>query len=434
MRGSGPVPTADIFGGRSPRRAPGGLWQGPCAGSSRNPVRGAGVMNKPSSPRRLILKLFESSPHAVLLLSQGTVALASPSAARVFGLSSAATLAGTSLDGRIHPDARESLAARFREAEQGRPSGPSDDRWLRADGTSFDGESYILPFEDRRRRLVQLVLRDVTRRKEADRLKNEFVSTVSHELRTPLTALRGALALLVSGKVGVLPETARPFLEIANTDCLRLIRLIDDLLDIQKIEAGRMDFRMGRVELMPLLRRALEAARPFGDQNGVPLAAGSGVEEAVVLGDADRLLQVLANLLSNAVKFSPRGACVQVSLRRHGGGFRISVRDQGPGIPDAFRPRVFERFAQADGSDARQKGGTGLGLHICRVIVERHGGRIGFDTRPGRGTAFHVDLPGARDGGGSDIRVAPAPAAAAPDAVGTTLAPEEPGRREGGSA
>ncbi|HYE98450.1 MAG TPA: ATP-binding protein [Planctomycetota bacterium] len=348
-------------------------------------------------------RLFESSPDAILILSEGAVSLVNPAAVRIFGFASTNGLVGEGIEGRIHPGARGALAARFREAGRGWAVGPFDDRWLRADGTSFDGESIVIPFIDRGEPIFQIILRDITRRKEADRLKNEFVSTVSHELRTPLTALRGALALLGSGKLGAISTAARPFLDIANADCLRLIRLINDLLDIQKIEAGRMDFRMKRLELMPLVRRALETSLPFGEQNGVRLAVATGVEDAVVLGDADRLLQVLGNLLSNAVKFSPRGAGVLVSVRRREGGFRISVADRGPGIPESFRGRVFERFAQADGSDARQKGGTGLGLHICRVIVERHGGTIGFDSEPGLGTTFHVDLPETQKRGFSDI-------------------------------
>lgn len=237
------------------------------------------------------------------------------------------------------------------------------------------------------------VLRDITERRQVDRMKTEFVSTVSHELRTPLTSISGSLGLVAGGAAGELPTRAQRLVEIAQTNCARLIRLINDILDIEKIESGRMVFAIKPLELARLLPAAIEATQAFGDSHGVAFELGEVPGDAVVMGDEDRVIQVVTNLLSNAAKFSPQGEAVQVTVTPLDRRFRISVADKGPGIPEEFRGRIFGKFAQADSSDTRQKGGTGLGLNIVREIVERLGGAVSFDSVPGQGATFHVDLP-----------------------------------------
>lgn len=247
------------------------------------------------------------------------------------------------------------------------------------------------------------VANDISHLKEMDRLKSEFISTVSHELRTPLTAIRASLGMINSEMFGTLPGEARQLTDIAQESTERLIRLINDLLDIEKIASGKMRFDMEPRSLPFLLDDALRDHASLAERAGVKLCPGTGLTPETrlnlsVMADADRLAQAFANLISNAVKFSPPGSSVTISLEERPDGLvRTTVADQGIGIDEAFRPRIFQRFAQADGSDSRAKGGTGLGLAITREIVERQGGRIGFDSTPGNGTRFHIDLPVVRD-------------------------------------
>ena len=234
---------------------------------------------------------------------------------------------------------------------------------------------------------------DVSQRKEVERLKSEFVSTVSHELRTPLTSIKGSLGLIKAGAVGEIPEAQRSMLDIAYKNSDRLVLLINDILDMEKIEAGKMDFTMAPIDVVSLVESAIEANKGYGDEHGVGFVLADGASRTMVQGDEARLMQVLSNLMSNAAKFSPEGEQVEVSVSGGGGVVRVAVADRGDGIPEAFRKRIFERFSQADSSDTRSQGGTGLGLSITRGIVERHGGTIGFETETGKGTTFFFELP-----------------------------------------
>ncbi|MDP3354830.1 MAG: PAS domain S-box protein [Polaromonas sp.] len=234
---------------------------------------------------------------------------------------------------------------------------------------------------------------DITELKRIDRLKTEFVSTVSHELRTPLTSIRGSLGLISGGIAGKLPDAAMKLIGIAKNNCERLIRLINDILDIEKIESGKMQLDLQPMTLMPLMVQAIAANEGFALANSVTLSLHCDEPGLQVNVEADRLTQVVTNLLSNALKFSPIGGTVEVHVARAGLGVRMEVRDHGPGIPEEFRKRIFQKFSQADSSDTRQKGGTGLGLNISRAIVERMGGTIGFETRLGEGTTFFFELP-----------------------------------------
>lgn len=234
---------------------------------------------------------------------------------------------------------------------------------------------------------------DVTELKRIDRMKSEFVSTVSHELRTPLTSIRGSLGLVVGGVAGQLPDKAKALVEIARTNCERLIRLINDILDSEKIESGKVTFDLRPLDMQQLLEQAISANEGFAVQHNVKLALKAEKFAVMVHADSDRLLQVVTNLLSNAIKFSPVNETVTVRLRWKAGIARVEVSDRGPGIPEEFRQRIFQKFSQADSSDTRQKGGTGLGLSISRAIVERMEGTMGFTTELGAGTTFFFELP-----------------------------------------
>lgn len=227
----------------------------------------------------------------------------------------------------------------------------------------------------------------------ASRVKSEFISTVSHELRTPLTAITGALGLVAGGVAGALPPKAGQMVDIALKNSRRLSFLINDLLDMEKLLAGKLQFDRHVQALTPLLEQSLADNQSYAAQFGVQLVLGRAGEGVQVEVDAQRLQQVMANLLSNAAKFSPQGSRVEVDVRHAGAVVRVLVTDQGPGIPLEFQSRIFQKFSQADASDARQKGGTGLGLAISRELIERMGGRMGFESVPGQGACFFFELP-----------------------------------------
>lgn len=238
------------------------------------------------------------------------------------------------------------------------------------------------------------IAEDATERKRVERMKSEFVSTVSHELRTPLTSISGALGLIAGGAVGEIPAGAREMIDIARRNGQRLTHLINDLLDIEKIAAGKLHFDMQLQPLLPLVYQSLEAHKAYGAERHVRLTMNGPGADVNVCVDAQRLMQILANLLSNAIKFSPVGGNVTVSVSTRGRTLvRVAVSDSGPGIPADFRSHLFERFAQADSSDRRSKGGTGLGLAISRDLVERMGGEIGFESSEGAGACFFFELP-----------------------------------------
>jgi PAS domain S-box-containing protein len=264
---------------------------------------------------------------------------------------------------------------------------------LRADGTSFPMEIAFTAADLENRHLLVAAVRDITERRAIERLKNEFVSTVSHELRTPLTSISGALALMARGTAGALPEKALGLVAIARSNCDRLVRLINDILDLERIEAGNLVFEFEPVDMIELLENTVRETAEFAEKYRVRLAVSRSAPKAMVWGDRHRLMQVMNNLVSNAIKFSPEGSSVSLSAAIDVGKVHIAVTDRGRGIPEAFKPMIFQKFAQADATDSRQKGGTGLGLSIVKSIIERHGGTVDFTSTYGAGTTFWFDLP-----------------------------------------
>lgn len=238
---------------------------------------------------------------------------------------------------------------------------------------------------------------DITQRREMERMKAEFIATVSHELRTPLTAVKGALSMLQQGYGGELPDDARTLVQVAEKNGQRLVHLIDDILDIEKLEAGQLEVRLQRADLTALVEQALIDNTPYADSFGVTLELRRAERQAEAALDPHRFAQVLANLISNACKHSPSGAAVTVGIRpvtnAAADWWEVAVRDVGEGIPLEFQSRVFERFAQADGSDRRRIGGTGLGLSITRGLVHAMNGEIDFSSVPGNGSEFRVRFP-----------------------------------------
>lgn len=235
--------------------------------------------------------------------------------------------------------------------------------------------------------------RDITERKRLDTMKSDFIATVSHELRTPLTSIIGALGLTIDADASDLSDQYRSLATIAHNNSLRLARLVDDILDIDKLQSGNVAFDMVVTDLLPLVETALQANRPFADRLHVDLVLGRAARDIAVETDTHRFIQLMTNLISNAAKFSPAGDKVTVHADDHDGRARVSVTDNGPGIPESAFATLFDRFTQVDSSNTRGHKGTGLGLAISKAIVERLGGHIGLTSEVGVGTTFHFDMP-----------------------------------------
>jgi signal transduction histidine kinase len=229
---------------------------------------------------------------------------------------------------------------------------------------------------------------------DANHAKGQFIANVSHELRTPLTAIIGALGLVESDMSGNVPPHTRKLVEMAYQNGKQLSTLINDVLDFEKLGVGGMSFSCRPMALMPCIRSALELNQSYAERYRVAFALENTLpEEFQVIADGQRLLQVMANLLSNAAKHSPANENVLVSFQKINGNIRVAVKDRGPGITEAFRNHVFEKFAQANGSPTHRDHGTGLGLAISKAIIEGMGGTIGFDSMVGHGATFYFDLP-----------------------------------------
>jgi signal transduction histidine kinase len=260
---------------------------------------------------------------------------------------------------------------------------------------------------------------DITAHKESARLKNEFITTLSHEVRTPLTSIRGALGLIAGGAAGPLPEPVRRLVELASANTERMVTLVTQMLDVQRLESRDLAVSMEPLDLTAVVSRSIDLQRPLAERFGVRLQVPVPAPVPPVRGNADRLTQVMANLLSNAIRFTPAECTVTVAVNHVNDGVRISVTDSGPGIPEAFRTRVFEPFARGEQPGGeRDVPGSGLGLSICKRIVEEHHGHIGFVSGPRAGTTFYVDLPA--HGGNSVIQPDPFPPRAIPTPATTT--------------
>jgi PAS domain S-box-containing protein len=274
-----------------------------------------------------------------------------------------------------------------------RPIRVNNDLFWRKDGTCFPVSYTANPqLDDGKPVGVVVAFQDVTERQALDRMKDEFISTVSHELRTPLTSLRAALGLVVSGSLADKPEKQNQMLDMAVSNTERLSRLVNDILDLERIDAGKLQMECLDCDVEKLLRKAAELMTLSAQKVGV--AIETSPTDLQVWADPDRILQTLTNLIGNAIKFSPSGTVVRLGARPEDNGFvRITVCDEGRGIPADKAEVIFERFQQVDASDSREMGGTGLGLAICKSIVTQHGGRIWVESQLQRGSCFHFTLP-----------------------------------------
>ncbi len=289
----------------------------------------------------------------------------------------------------IYPEDRQSTFRQIEGIKSGSSDSSFENRINRKDGHLVDVEWSCHWSESENSMFA--VVHDITERKEVERLKQEFVAMVSHDLRTPLTALQGTLALVRKGTYGSLSEQGQARIINAEKNVLRLINLINELLELEKLEAGKLTMQLGNCRIASVISRSVESVQAVAEQAGIELDACEC--KAIVYADEDKLIQVLVNLLSNAIKFSPNGAKVEISAGEDEQAVEVSVADHGRGIPERLQESVFQKFKQVELADERQKGGTGLGLAICKAIVEQHGGKIGVDSQEGKGSRFWFRLP-----------------------------------------
>jgi PAS domain S-box-containing protein len=261
----------------------------------------------------------------------------------------------------------------------------------RKNGEEFPAEASISKLQLKGETVFTVILRDTSDRKVIERMKDEFISIASHELRTPLTSIHGSLGMLASGLLDAEPETGKRLLEIAVDSTERLIRLINDVLDVERIESGKVEMVKQTCNTADLMTNAADVMQAMAEKSGVTLSLSPLSTD--VWADGDRIIQTLTNLLSNAIKFSPQGATVWLSAEQEGDRVLFQIKDQGRGIPTDKLETIFERFQQVDASDSRNQDGTGLGLAICRNIVQQHGGRIWVESVLGEGSTFCFTLP-----------------------------------------
>ncbi len=341
--------------------------------------------------------IFATAVEAIITIDEfGTIETVNIAATKLFGYSEEEMVAQNvkMLMPSPHREKHDMYLERYKQTGVAKIIGKAREvEGQRKDGSTVPLELSVSDVKLAGRKIFTGILHDLTERKKSDRLKNEFVSTVSHELRTPLTSIQGSLGLIRGGAVGELTDKMANLIEVAHRNSTRLVRLINDILDLEKIEAGKMEFQLQRQELSPLVHQALETNQAYADKHGVKLFIKEDLPGAEASVDSDRFAQIMANLISNAVKFSPSSGTVEISLTRDDGLLKIAVKDHGQGIPASFRERIFSKFSQADGSDTRKTGGTGLGLAICQVILDNMGGRIEFETETGVGTTFYFYLP-----------------------------------------
>ncbi|MGQ9610021.1 MAG: ATP-binding protein [bacterium] len=238
-----------------------------------------------------------------------------------------------------------------------------------------------------------VILRDITKLKEIEQMKDNIISIISHEIRSPITSILNALLLIYEGENEKLSESSKKWLDIAYRNSERLLSLVNNMLDISKIESGKIEFNFKKQDLIILIKQAVDDNLPYANQFNVRLRIDTNLQKAIVYIDGDRIIQVLTNLISNAVKFSPSDDEVVISISEHDNVFRVMVIDHGPGIPIDFQDQIFQKFSQADQRNTKRKSGSGLGLYISKMLVENMGGKIGFDSQIGKGTTFYFELP-----------------------------------------
>lgn len=334
---------------------------------------------------------FENAVDVICSIDKdGRFAAVNPASITVWGLAPDELL-GTRISQMVFKDDVNDTLEKIKQIISDQSSGAFENRVIKSDKTLVD-MNWTAQWSGEEKTLF-CVAHDITERKQIDRLKADFVAMVSHDLRTPLNSVQGFLELLGAEAYGNLNEEGYDSLEITEASVKRLIALINDLLDLEKMESGMLELRIAKTNLKTILTSSIGSVISFAKQVDVEVKISNDAS-LVLDADSDRLVQVVVNLLSNAIKFSPKGSQVSIDVEKMSDSVRVNIRDRGRGVPEKMRESIFERFKQVELNDERKKGGSGLGLAICKAIVERHGGKIGVE--PGAeqvGSVFWFTLP-----------------------------------------
>ena len=342
-------------------------------------------------------KILEATPDAIVMVDQtGKITFVNQQTKVLFGYEQDELL-GQLVEVLIpepyrskHPEHR----THYFQSPRNRPMGSGMELYgLHKNGKQFPIEISLSPLETKEGIIALAAIRDITERKQIDKMKNEFISIVSHELKTPLTAIQGSLDLLMDGNIDQFTYETGELIMVAKKNSERLLRLINDILDVEKIELGKMEFHLDSIQLDTLIQEAIKANQPYAEKFKVNIYYIQSLPDIIVKVDHDRMIQVLTNLLSNAIQFSPKQGKVTIKMVKANNRVKVEIHDQGPGVPEEFQSRIFQKFAQADSSITRKQGGTGLGLSISKAIIEKLNGNISFETTPSVGATFYFDLP-----------------------------------------
>jgi PAS domain S-box-containing protein len=340
--------------------------------------------------------IVENTAEGIITIGRkGIIETVNPATERIFGFSTS-ELIGQNVNILMPKKEQENHDGYLKNSNLHLPriiNASRDLEGRRKDGSKFPMDLNVSTMTYAGEKKFVGLIRDITERKQAEVMKSEFVSTVSHELRTPLTSILGSLSLIKGGSVGELPEKMLRMLNIAHNNSERLVRLINDILDVEKIESGEMVYDMKPIDVGDLIEQSIMNNEAYAKLHDTKYIIGNITPGLKVLGDSSRLTQTLANLMSNAAKFSSGDPGIILSSELVNVNVRVSVTDHGEGIPDKFKPLIFSKFSQADPSDTRQKGGSGLGLNITKAIIEHHNGKINFETEVGKGTTFYFEIP-----------------------------------------
>lgn len=331
-------------------------------------------------------KVFESVADGIITFDRDCIVKDFNAASEIIFAQTRLKIVGQPLSNLIAPSHRE------KRLNQSLNEGVIETVGMRPDGSEFDMEMSLsnMPINNEVQTIA--IVRDVTERKRLESLKSEFISIVSHELRTPITSIQGALGLIIGGVTGKVPNDVYQMIDMCKRNSDRLLNLINDLLDMDKIASGEIEFNFASHSAADILLEASEINQPYAEAHDVAFKINAETSSNV-WADTDRIHQVLSNLLSNAAKFSQPGDTIMLSATDVGEHVRFAITDNGPGIPENYRNKIFERFTQVENANTRKVDGTGLGLSISQSIVKHHHGTIGVDTEIGHGSTFWFDLP-----------------------------------------